>query len=127
MTDVFHDGDVNSAVEKALDGGDVINVYTRSNFGFAFHEFWKNHLAAVDNKTTVIILGDARNNYNDAKAWCIRDIQNKAKNVVWLNPESPSAWGFGDSVMDRYMPYCDIVEECRNLRQLSKVVDQIVL
>lgn len=127
VTDVFHDKDVNSAVEKALDGGDVINVYTRSNFGFAFHEFWKNHLAAVDNKTTVIILGDARNNYNDAKAWCIRDIQNKAKNVVWLNPESPSAWGFGDSVMDRYMPYCDIVEECRNLRQLSKVVDQIVL
>ena len=111
----------------ALDGGDVINVYTRSNFGFAFHEFWKTHLSAVDNKTTVIILGDARNNYNDAKAWCIRDIQNKAKSVVWLNPESPSAWGFGDSVMDRYMPYCDIVEECRNLRQLSKVVDQIVL
>ena len=72
-------------------------------------------------------LGDARNNYNDSKAWCIRDIQNKAKNVVWLNPESPSAWGFGDSVMDRYMPYCDVVEECRNLRQLSRIVDDIVL
>jgi len=127
VTDVFHNGDVSSAVEKALEGGDVINVYTRSNFGYAFHEFWKNHLSAVDNKTTVIILGDARNNYNDARAWCVRDIQNKAKNLVWLNPESPSAWGFGDSVMDRYMPYCDVVEECRNLRQLSKVVDQIVL
>jgi uncharacterized protein with von Willebrand factor type A (vWA) domain len=127
VTDVFHDGDVSSAIEKALDGGDVINVYTRSNFGFAFHEFWKNHLASIDKKTTVMILGDARNNYNDAKAWCVRDIHNKAKNVVWLNPESPSAWGFGDSVMDRYVPYCDIVEECRNLRQLSKVVDQIVL
>ena len=75
----------------------------------------------------VFVLGDARNNYNDARAWCVRDIQNKAKNVVWLNPESPSAWGFGDSVMDRYLPYCDVVEECRNLRQLSKVVDQIVL
>ena len=127
VTDVFHDADISGAVEKALDGGDVINVYTRSNFGFAFHEFWKNHLSAIDNKTTVIILGDARNNYNDARAWCVRDIQNKAKNLVWLNPESPSAWGFGDSVMDRYLPYCDVVEECRNLRQLSKVVDQIVL
>jgi uncharacterized protein len=127
VTQVFQDKDISSAIEKALDGGDVINVYTRSNFGYAFHEFWKNHLASVDKKTTVMILGDARNNYNDAKAWCIRDIQNKAKNVVWLNPESPSAWGFGDSVMDRYMPYCDIVEECRNLRQLSRVVDQIVL
>ena len=115
------------AIEKALDGGDVINVYTRSNFGFAFHEFWRNHLSSVDKKTTVLILGDARNNYNDPRAWCLRDIQSKAKNVVWLNPESPSAWGFGDSVMDRYVPYCDIVEECRNLRQLSRIVDQIVL
>lgn len=127
VTSVFQDKDISQAIEKALDGGDVINVYTRSNFGYAFHEFWKNHLASIDKKTTVMILGDARNNYNDAKAWCIRDIQNKAKNVVWLNPESPSAWGFGDSVMDRYMPYCDIVEECRNLRQLSRVVDQIIL
>jgi len=127
VTDVFKDGDVNSAIEKALDGGDVINVYTRSNFGQAFHDFWKDHLASIDNKTTVIVLGDARNNYNDPRAWCLRDIHNKAKNVVWLNPESPSAWGFGDSVMDRYSPYCDRVEECRNLRQLSKVVDDLML
>jgi len=127
VTTVFQDRDVSSAIEKALDGGDVINVYTRSNFGFAFHHFWKNHLSAIDNRTTVLILGDARNNYNDPKAWCLRDIHNKAKNVVWLNPESPSAWGFGDSVMDRYVPYCDVVEECRNLRQLARIVDQIVL
>lgn len=127
VTPIFKERDVNAAIEKALDGGDVINVYTRSNFGHAFHDFWKNHLSAVDNRTTVLILGDARNNYNDPRAWCLRDIHNKAKNVVWLNPESPSAWGFGDSVMDRYLPYCDVVEECRNLRQLAKIVDQIVL
>jgi len=126
VTQAFKDRDVSTAIEGALDGGDVINVYTRSNFGFAFHHFWKNYLSAIDNKTTVLILGDARNNYNDPKAWCIRDIQNKAKKVVWLNPESPSAWGFGDSVMDRYLPYCDSVEECRNLRQLSRIVDSIL-
>ncbi len=127
VTSIFQGSEVSSAIEKALDGGDVINVYTRSNFGYAFHHFWKNHLSAIDDRTTVVILGDARNNYNDPKAWCLRDIHSKAKNVVWLNPESPSAWGFGDSVMDRYAPYCDIVEECRNLRQLSKIVDKIVL
>jgi len=127
VTPVFQEKEITDAIEKALDGGDVINVYTRSNFGYAFHHFWKNFLSAVDNKTTVLVLGDARNNYNDPKAWCLRDIHNKAKNVVWLNPESPSAWGFGDSVMNRYLPYCDVVEECRNLRQLSKIVDQIVL
>jgi len=95
VTQLFKDLEVNHAIEKALDGGDVINVYTRSNFGHAFHLFWRNYLSAIDNKTTVLVLGDARNNYNDAKAWCLREVHNKAKNVVWLNPESPSAWGSG--------------------------------
>jgi hypothetical protein len=127
VTELFQTGEINDSIERALDGGGVINVYTRSNFGYAFHSFWLNHLSAIDNKTTVLILGDARNNYNDPRAWCLRDIHLKAKNVVWLNPESPSAWGFGDSVMDRYLPHCDVAEECRNLRQLSAMVDRLVL
>ena len=127
VTQVFRDHDINDAIEKALDGGDVINVYTRSNFGQAFYGFWQNYLSAVDKRTTVLVLGDARNNYNDPRAWCLREVKTKAKNVVWLNPESPGAWGFGDSVMDRYLPACDVAEECRNLRQLSKVVDRLVL
>ncbi|HME71654.1 MAG TPA: VWA domain-containing protein [Myxococcota bacterium] len=127
VTPVFRDNDISDAIDKALDGGDVINVYTRSNFGYAFHSFWQNFLSAVDKRTTVLVLGDARNNYNDPRAWCLRDVHHKAKNLVWLNPESPGAWGFGDSVMDKYLPYCDVAEECRNLRQLSKVVDRLVL
>jgi uncharacterized protein with von Willebrand factor type A (vWA) domain len=127
VTPLFQEKDISEAIEAALEGGDTINVYTRSNFGYAFHHFWQNFLSAIDNKTTVLILGDARNNYNDPRAWCLRDIHNKAKNVVWLNPENPSAWGFGDSVMDKYLPYCDVAEECRNLRQLSKIVDGLLL
>ncbi len=127
VTQVFKDLDIYDAIDKALEGGDAINVYTRSNFGFAFHHFWQNFLNGVDKKTTVLVLGDARNNYNDPKEWCLREIHNKAKNVLWLNPESPSAWGFGDSVMDRYLAYTDVAEECRNLRQLSQMVDRLVL
>ena len=51
----------------------------------------------------------------------------RAKNVIWINPESPGAWGFGDSVMDKYLPYTDIAEECRNLKQLTRLVDRLVL
>jgi hypothetical protein len=127
VTPLFQTQDVNEAIESALEGGGTINVYSRSNFGHAFHYFWQNYLAAIDKKTTVLILGDARNNYNDPRTWCLRDIHNKAKNVLWLNPESPSAWGFGDSVMDKYLPYTDVAEECRNLRQLSSMIDRLVL
>ena len=126
VTAVFRDTEIYDALEQALEGGDVINVYTRSNFGYAFPTFWRAHLHTVDSRTTVVVIGDARNNYNDPRAWCLRDIHRKAKNVVWINPESPGAWGFGDSVMDKYLPYTDVAEECRNLRQLSRLGDRLL-
>ena len=127
VTPLFRNNDIYTAIDEALEGGEVINPYTRSNFGLAFHIFWRDFLASLDNKTTVVVIGDGRNNYNDPRDWCLREMHKKAKNVVWLNPESPGAWGFGDSVMDRYLPHTDVAEECRNLRQLSKVVDHLVL
>ena len=127
VTQVMRDNDIYQGIDQSLDGGGVVNVNTRSNFGFAFHVFWRDFLSAVDSRTTVVIIGDARNNYNDPRAWCLREIHRKAKNVVWINPEAPGAWGFGDSVMDRYLPYCDVAEECRNLKQLSRMVDRLLL
>ena len=127
VSQLFRDKEIFDAIDLALDGGDVINPYTRSNFGMAFHTFWRDYLSAIDSRTTVVVIGDARNNYNDPRAWCLRDIHSKAKNVIWINPESPGAWGFGDSVMDKYLPYTDIAEECRNLKQLTRLVDKLVL
>ena len=28
--------------------------------------------------------------------------------------------------MDKYLPYTDVAEECRNLKQLSRLVDKLV-
>ncbi len=127
VTQVMRDNDIYDGIDQSLDGGGVINVYTRSNFGFAFHVFWRDFLSSIDSRTTVVVIGDARNNYNDPRAWCLREIHRKAKNLIWINPEAPGAWGFGDSVMDRYLPYCDVAEECRNLKQLSRMVDRLLL
>ncbi len=127
VTHLFKGAEISESIERALQGGGVVNVYTRSNFGNAFNVFTQNYLSAVDKKTTVLILGDARNNYNDPKDWCLREIHSKAKDVIWLNPENSNAWGFGDSVMDQYMPFVDIAEECRNLRQLSSLIDRMIL
>jgi uncharacterized protein with von Willebrand factor type A (vWA) domain len=127
VSQLFRDRDIFEAIDLALDGGEVINPYTRSNFGNAFHVFWRDYLSAIDSRTTVVVIGDARNNYNDPRAWCLREVHAKAKNVIWINPEAPGAWGFGDSVMDKYLPYTDVAEECRNLKQLTRLVDKLVL
>jgi uncharacterized protein with von Willebrand factor type A (vWA) domain len=125
ITRLFEENEISDAIDQALTGN-IINVFAHSDFGRAFRAFHREFLGAVNKKTTVIVLGDARNNYNVAHESVLRDVQLRAKQVIWLNPESRLTWGFGDSEMDRYLPYCDLAEECRNLNQLYRVIDRLV-
>ena len=125
VTRLFEEHDIQTAVETALKG-DVIDVFSHSNFGRAFEQFYRNYFAVVNSKTTVIIIGDGRNNYNRASDWVLREIRRKAKQLLWLNPESRMTWGIGDSEMPRYAPHCHVAEECRSINQLYKIVDLIV-
>ncbi len=125
ITQLFEEQEINEAIEESLTGG-IINVFAHSDFGRAFRSFQRDYIAAVNNKTTVIVLGDARNNYNLPHEWVLKEIRQRAKQLIWLNPENRLTWGFGDSEMDRYLPYCDVVEECRNLNQLYRVIDHLV-
>jgi hypothetical protein len=126
ITRLFQENDIHEAIDEAL-RGNVINVFAHSDFGRAFRQFHREHLTAVNKRTTVIVLGDARNNYNLAHEWVLREIRLRAKQLIWLNPESKMTWGFGDSEMERYRPFCDVVEECRNLNQLYRVIDRLVV
>ncbi|MGH7932673.1 MAG: vWA domain-containing protein [Candidatus Binataceae bacterium] len=125
VTEHFRTNDIKEALDVAL-RGDIINVYAHSDFGRAFRNFVEDHISAVNKRTTVIILGDARNNYNLPHDWCLREVKQRAKRIIWLNPESRNTWGFGDSEMERYAIHCDLVEECRNLNQLYRVIDHLV-
>ena len=42
--------------------------------------------------------------------------------MIWLNPEPRFAWGTGDSEMPRYEPYCTFMRTCGTVRQLERVV-----
>ena len=88
-----------------------------------FHDYY---MGSVNKKTTVIILGDGRNNYFDPETALLRKIQEKSKRLIWLNPESIPFWGSGDSEMKRYGPLCDIVRECSTLRHLERIIDDIL-
>ena len=127
VTQLFRDNDIFDAIDKSVDGGDVINPYTRSNFGMAFHVFWRDFLSSLDLRTTVVVIGDARNNYNDPGPGACERCTTRPRTWSGSTRRRPEPGGFGDSVMDKYLPYTDVAEECRNLKQLNRLVDKLVL
>ena len=125
VTQAFNNYPVERAIEWALKAAPV-DYHCRSDFGYAFSRFANAELESLDRKTTVMILGDARNNYNDPQGWALRLIRERVKGIIWLNPEGQWGWGIGDSVMPIYAPACDFVKECRTIGQLGEVVDNLV-
>ena len=110
------------AIERVLDqvGG------SGTNYGSMLRDFAARELPGVDRRSAVIFLGDARNNRAAPETAVLRSLQQRARRVVWLNPEPRSHWGLGDSEMLRYAPCCDAVHECGTLGQLARAVDNLL-
>jgi uncharacterized protein len=97
-----------------------------SDYGRSFVDFEKGWIRTVTPKTTVIVLGDARTNNLDPRADILRQISERSKRLVWLNPEGRMAWGWGDSEMPRYAAFCSVVRQCATAKQLERAVSDIV-
>jgi uncharacterized protein with von Willebrand factor type A (vWA) domain len=126
VTDLFDAGTDWLAPRNLLYGTNVISGDGHSDYGNVFRRFW--HLygyADIDPRTTVIITGDARNNYREAGADILRQIHERARKVYWLNPEPKQDWNTTDSIMQGYEGACHSVFEARSLRQLTDFVYQI--
>lgn len=115
--------DINAAVHRVNTEADVVWVDGHSDYGHAFEVFYDRYGHEVGPRTTVLLLGDARNNYHASQSWVVKELRHKARHVYWLNPEPRSYWDTGDSIIGEYATHCDGVYECRNLRQLERFVE----
>jgi len=126
VTSFFHDEDIAKGVRLALSEASIpYNV--RSDFGWVFQEFCDRYLQDVGYRTYIMIIGDARNNYNDPAAWALEKMAERAKGIIWLNPETRPFWNTGDSVMGEYLPYCREARVCRTLKDLEETVSSLLL
>ena len=97
-----------------------------TDYGQAFADFRRLCLEEIDNRATIIVLGDARNNYGDARTDVLKELYDRAKRVIWLNPEPRTMWNTGDSEMRHYAPYCHQVDECSTLAHLERIVGRLL-
>ena len=127
VTDFFENvDDITEAIHRVNTEADVIWVDGHSDYGHAFEIFEEKFAKDIGPKTTVIILGDARNNYHASQSWVIKDIEDKVRKVFWLNPEPRSYWDTGDSIVGEYSDFCNGTFEVRNLKQLEAFVENLV-
>ena len=122
VTELFERNKIEDAIAKTLrdySGGST-------DYGQAFADFRKLCMDDVDNRTTIVILGDARNNYGDPRTDILKEMYDRAKRVIWLNPESRHTWTTGDAEMRKYTAYVHQAEECNSLLHLNRVVGNLL-
>jgi uncharacterized protein with von Willebrand factor type A (vWA) domain len=123
ISDEYNGGDADGAIQSVLrrmPGG-----YYNTDLGGSLDNFNRNYLDTLDGRTTLIVVGDGRNNHNDPRLDIFSRLSRRAVRTIWLNPEPRTLW-FGDSDMPKYAPLCSDVLTVGNLRELAQAVDTLL-
>jgi uncharacterized protein with von Willebrand factor type A (vWA) domain len=128
VTDFFGAGvDFGSALQRVTTEAEVVWLDGHSDYGNSLETFNTRYGRQLTPRTTVIITGDARNNYRPPRDKVLGEIAASARAVVWLNPEPKAYWDTGDSAMSHYATHCTSVHEVRTLRQLEEFIEELTL
>jgi hypothetical protein len=122
---VFAENEPQTAVEKVLNENRP--GYYNTDLGGSLATFRDEFMGRVTSRTTVIILGDGRNNYNNPRVDIAADLKRRSRRVIWFNPEPEYQWGTGDSDMHLYAGAATAVYKVSNLRELGAAVDKILV
>lgn len=96
-----------------------------TDLGWSLNDFNNEYMDTLNGQTTLLIVGDGRNNYNDPRLDIFSTMSRRAARTIWLNPEPPALWN-GDSDMPKYAPLCSNILKVSNLRELAAAVDELL-
>jgi len=124
VSEDFTGNDGNAAVDHILRR--MPSGSYNTDLGRSLKDFDDDYLDTLNGRTTLIIVGDGRNNYNDPRLDVFSQMSRRATRTVWLNPEPPVMWGSGDSDMPAYAPLCSSVFKVSTLAELTAAVDHLL-
>jgi uncharacterized protein with von Willebrand factor type A (vWA) domain len=101
--------------------------YYNTDLGYSLENLTQDFMETIDSRTTFIVVGDARNNYNDPRLDVFSKIARRCHRTIWLNPEAPMLWGSGDSDMLKYAPMCDAILQVSTVAELTAAVDKLLV
>jgi uncharacterized protein with von Willebrand factor type A (vWA) domain len=125
VTQLFEENTMHRAVDEIFSGR-ILDADVNSDFGRAAEQFRNEYLSAINHRTTVVILGDGRNNGKQPNVEALEEIAQHARQVVWITSEPKWGWSLGSCDMPLYEPVCDRVEVVRTVDQLAGVAEELV-
>jgi uncharacterized protein with von Willebrand factor type A (vWA) domain len=118
-------GDVADALARMSSEAKLIWFDGHSDYGHSIETFADDYPDAVGPRTSLLILGDARNNYRATGAQTLKKLVARSRHAYWLNPEPAAYWGSGDSATNAYSELIEMVE-VRNAVQLEEFVQRLL-
>jgi uncharacterized protein len=125
VTQLFEEHTMHRAVDEIFSGR-ILDADVNSDFGRAAEQFKNEHLSTINHRTTVVILGDGRNNGRPPTPEALEEIAQHARQVIWITPEPKWGWSLGSCDMPLYEKICDRVEVVRTVDQLAGVAEELV-
>jgi uncharacterized protein with von Willebrand factor type A (vWA) domain len=123
ISDDFSGSNADEAIQSIL--WRMPSGHYNTDLGWSLNDFQNEYMDTLNSGTTLIIVGDGRNNYNDPRLDIFSTMSRRASRTIWLNPEPPAMW-HGDSDMRKYAPLCSNVVKVSNLRELADAVDTLM-
>jgi len=123
ISDEFTGSNADEAITSVL--WRMPSGHYNTDLGWSLNDFNNEYMDTLNGQTTLIVVGDGRNNYNDPRVDLFTIMSRRAARTIWLNPEPPHLW-HGDSDMPKYAPLCSNVLKVSNLRELAEAVDSFL-
>ena len=117
--------DVPEALSRMSSEANLVWFDGHSDYGHSIEEFAARYPDAVGPRTSLLVLGDARNNYRATAVPTLKALVQRARHAYWLNPEPSAYWGSGDSATAAYGDVIEMVE-VRNAVQLEAFVQRLL-
>jgi uncharacterized protein with von Willebrand factor type A (vWA) domain len=123
ISDEFTGSNVDEAIASVL--WRMPSGHYNTDLGWSLNDFQNGYMDTLNGQTTLILVGDGRNNYNDPRLDIFSNMSRRVSRTIWLNPEPPQLW-HGDSDMPKYAPLCNNVLKVENLKELAAAVDELL-
>lgn len=126
VTEFFSAGaDLGVAMSRMVNEAELITYDGHSDYGHALGVFAERYSHALTRRSSLLILGDGRNNYRAANLNALERMRDAARQTHWLNPEPAGQWGTGDSAAMHYGAVVPMYE-CRTAEQLTDVISRLL-